>query len=353
MKKPIRLLYADKHLNLRNFELIKSITKQEIELMQKLCISEVIGLGDEFTSRQAQPLFTLSSFSKLHQMYVDAKINRTCIVGNHSKVNYTAIESYMDEFKYHPNIKVIDTIFFEDIDGIRLHYVSYFDEKVNYKDYLNKAVKNIDKSKYNILLTHVLFNGGINNKDEKSNDLNVNLSDFSSFDKVLSGHIHNISNYKNFYYIGSCYQNNFGEDDQKGFTVLYSDGSHELVKAKFQEYHTIKLDLDHLEKKDVNNLKKQASGLIRESGHKVRFKIEGSEDKVKAIKAEEFTSIGIDIKKEHKVVNRSIQTAQAGEIVTYDDETIMKKFEEFCKQEDYENFEYGKEIIEKKLKENG
>jgi len=352
MRKPIKLLYADKHLKLSNYDLVKDITEQEIKLAKKLNV-DIVGLGDELVSRQAQPLFVLEGFGKLHQMYINAGINRVCIVGNHCKVNYTSESNYLDEFKYHPNMKIVDTVHYEDIEGLRLHYVAYFDEKVNYKDYLQRAIENIDKSKYNVLLTHVLFNGGINNDGGEFSGSKLNLEDFKDFDKVLSGHIHDRAHHKNFYYIGACYANNFGEDNEKGFTILYDDGSHELVNSEFPEYHTIKIDLDKVTKEELNELKKDGATLIKDSGANIRFKFEGSEDKVKAIKSEEFTTFGIDIKKEHKTIVRSIEKAETGEVVTYDDETILKKFETFCEEEKYDNVEYGRRCLTQKLKENG
>lgn len=352
MKKPVKLLYADKHLKLSNYDLVKDITKQEIKLAKKLKV-DVVGLGDELVSRQAQPLFVLSGFGILHQLYVDASINRTCIVGNHCKVDYTSESNYLDEFKYHPNMKIVDTTYYEDIEGLRLHYVAYFDERVNYKDYLKKAIKNIDKSKYNILLTHVLFNGGINNGGEEFSGSKLNLEDFADFDKVLSGHIHDRAHHKNFYYIGSCYQNNFGEDNEKGFTILYDDGSHELINSEFLEYHIIKIDLDKVSKKELNELKKDGATLIKDSSANIRFKFEGSEDKVKAIKQEEFTAFGIDVKKEHKTIVRSIAKAETGEIVVYSERTILEKFDKFCEEEKYDNVEYGRDCLTQKLKQNG
>ena len=86
MKKPVKLLYADKHLKLSNYDLVKDITKQEIKLAKELDV-DVVGLGDELVSRQAQPLFVLSAFGRLHRNYSNESINRICIVGNHCKVD--------------------------------------------------------------------------------------------------------------------------------------------------------------------------------------------------------------------------------------------------------------------------
>lgn len=351
-KKPIRLLYADKHLTHDNIELVKDITKQEIELAKKIGVTKIIGMGDELTSRQAQTLATLDAFAEINDLYVEEGLERNCIVGNHCKVDYKSEKSYLSIFKYHPCLNIISTVHFEDVGNLRLHYVSYFDENVNYKDYLKKAKKNIDKTKYNILLTHILFNGGVNNSGEENKKITLKLSDFKEFDKVLSGHIHDKSTYGNFHYIGSTYAKNFGETNEKGFTILYDDGSHELINSTFPEYYTIDIDLDKVSLDDVNDLKKQGSELKKEAGAMIRFRFKGSKDKVAAIKQEEFTSLGIDVKKEHKTIIESIEKAEAGEVIVYDNETILTKFDSFCKKEEYDNVEYGKDCLIKKLEEN-
>lgn len=342
MKKPIKLLYTDKHLNFNNFEIIKELTIQEIELAKKLKV-DIIGLGDELVSRQSQPLSVLDGFGEIHKLYIENNINRTCLVGNHCKVNYTSEKNYLNEFKYHPNIKIIDTVYFEDIDDIRLHYVAYFDENVNYKDYLQKAKDNIDKSKMNILLTHALFNGGVNNnKDENKSKLE--LSDFKEFDKVLSGHIHDKSKYKNFYYIGSIRAANFGENNGKGFTILYDDGSHELIKSTFPKYETIKIDLDKISKKDLNKLITSHGG----SDDNIRFKFIGSEEKIKSIKKEEFSVAGIDVLCDIK----DIEYEGIGEIehVELTKETIKDEFKDWCEKKE-KDYDIGIKYINKKFKE--
>jgi exonuclease SbcD len=351
-KKPIRLLYADKHLIHDNIELVTDITKQEIELAKKIGVTEIIGTGDEFTSRQAQSLATLDAFAEINDLYVADGLKRKCIVGNHSKVDYKSEKSYLSIFKHHPCLDVISTVHFEDVGNIRLHFVSYFDENVNYKDYLKKAKKNIDKEKFNILITHILFNGGVNNEGEENKKITLKLSDFKQFDKVLSGHIHNKSTYGNFHYIGSTYAKDFGETNEKGFTILYDDGSHEMVNSTFPEYYTIDVDLDKISLDDVNDLKKQGSELKKEANANIRFRFKGSKDKVASIKQEEFTSLGIDVKKEHKTIIESVEKAETGQVIVYDDKTILTKFDSFCKKEEYDNIEYGKDCLIKKLEGN-
>ena len=81
------------------------------------------------------------------------------------------------------------------------------------------------------------------------------IKTFENHFKVFSGHYHDQQKIGNFYHIPSIQQNNYGEDSDKGFTVLFGDGSHELVKSDFKEYIKVQVDLDTCSDKDLKLLK--------------------------------------------------------------------------------------------------
>ena len=84
-----------------------------------------------------------------------------------------------------------------------------------------------------------------------------------------------------------------GENNEKGFTVLYSDGSHEFAKSKFKEYIKVRVDVDKASKKELNDLVTEYSNQTKHSY--VRFVLEGTEDKIKSINKDVLQSSGIDI----------------------------------------------------------
>ena len=299
----------------------------------------------------------INSYQKFALEYFDflATLNKAgmkmvVISGNHEKSNYSSKDSFIDPFKNHPALGLIREYEYEDTENrIRLHFIPYFEENVWLEEF--KKIEYLKEYK-NILMSHQAVQGSVNNDGSKVNN-SIKVSLFKDFYKVFLGHYHNEMQVgSNIYHLPSIQANNYGENNEKGFTILYEDGSHELIKSDFKEYYTIKVDLDKVNNDDLTELKKQGSELIKEVGANVRFKFEGSNDKVLALKIEEFISLGIDVKKEHKTVIQSIEKAETGEVIVYNDKTILSKFDSFCETEKYPDKDYGKECLIKKLKGN-
>lgn len=71
---------------------------------------------------------------------------------------------------------------------------------------------------------------------------------FLPFDKVFVGHYHNrtVIPQTRIEYIGASRQHNFGEDEEKGYTVLYTDGTHEFVKNRVNmRYRVVDVPVEH------------------------------------------------------------------------------------------------------------
>lgn len=355
-KTVLTVISTDWHIRPNNTEQIIGLIKQKIKLAKDLEITNLICLGDVFQSRQAQPLSVLKCFEEILDLIDKAGMVLYCIAGNHDKTDYSSENSFLDQFSWHPALKltrfVTGTFYFGDI---KFWFLPFFEENIWIEYFQKNILKSVKTQKdyKHILLSHQALTGSVNNDSSKIEN-SIKPSLFKDFYKVFLGHYHNQQQIgKNIYHLPSLQANNFGEDNDKGFTVLYDDGSHELVPSEFPEYHTIKIDLDKVNKKELNELKKDGAVLIKDSGANIRFKFEGSEDKVKAIKQEEFTAFGIDVKKEHKAIVKSIAKAETGEVVTYNDETILEKFDIFCEEEKYDNVGYGRQCLIQKLKENG
>lgn len=352
MSIPIAILSTDLHAKTDNVEQVKDLIQQKIKLGEKLQVKTLIVLGDIFDSRQAQPLIVLQFWEEILDLIYEAGMNLICIPGNHDKTDYSKRYSFLGPFKHHPAFTLMDDYdFIKLAEGLCGIFIPYFEED-KWLEYFQETKKYLKNEKY-ILFSHQALTGSVNNDGSKiENSLKPSI--FEKFFKVFLGHYHNQQKIgKNIYHIPSIQANNFGEDNEKGFTVLYDDGSHELIHSEFKQYYTLKVDLDKISKDELNDLKKDGSLLIKESGANVRFKFEGSEDKVSALQKEEYTALGIDVKKEHKTIVKSIQKAETGEVIVYNNETILKKFDSFCEEESYDNIEYGKNCLLKKLTLNG
>lgn len=357
-KTVLTVISSDWHIKLNNIDRIVDLIQQKIDLAKKLETTNLICLGDVFQSRQAQPLSVLKCFEYVLNLIDRAGMVLYCIAGNHDKINYSSEDSYLDQYQWHPALKLIRNILTFRMGDFDLHFIPFFEESLwceCFGELLESSLGLPHGGEFtgkDILLSHQAISGSMNNDGTKiENSLRPLM--FKGFFKVFLGHYHNQQQMgENIFHLPSLQANNFGEDNEKGFTVLYDDGSHELVISTFSEYCTIKINLDKINELELNDIKRDAAILIEESGANVRFKFEGSEDKVQAIKSEEFTTFGIDVKKEYRTIVKSIEKAETGEVITYDNKTILRKFDIFCEEEKYNNVKYGRNCLVQKLKEN-
>ncbi len=361
---PLFLMSTDWHIKPENIAKIKELISQKIKVAKENGISTLIALGDIFQSRQAQPLIVIKCFEHILDMIGEAGMKLYCIPGNHDKTSYESHDSFLDQFNWHPAFMLMGAKErLLEIRGWYLYFLPYYNTGMFLEEY-NSFVHDYvctpeggDFTGKEILITHTAFQGSINNDGSAINS-SIKPSLFEGFFKVFSGHYHNqqqISN--NIFHLASLQANNYGEDNDKGFYLFHADGRHELINSVFPEYHTIKVNIDEVGKDELKELTQQASELIKGHGANIRFKIEGSQEKVQTVKREDFTVLGIDIKKEHSVIVKSIEKAKEQKVIVYNDKVIRTKFASFCAGEEYADEEsgylYGLECLNKKLEQNG
>lgn len=194
-----------------------------------------------------------------------------------------------------------------------------------------------------ILCSHIAVNGSVNNDGSKQ-ESTIKPSLFKEFHKVFLGHFHNRHKIgANIYHLPSIQQNNFGEDEEKGFTVLYDDGSHELIKSKFKPFIKVKIDVNKTSKEELNEVIKEYEKQSQNAS--VRFILEGSGEKLKSISKEKFLQAGIDVKTKNCEID-TIEDFDTVEITQYTDENIIDEFDEFCELKDLD-FETGIKYLKK------
>lgn len=341
MKKPIAIISTDWHIQSKNIEDIKRLISEKCQLAQKLGVQNLICLGDVFESRVSQREDVLNTFKVILDIIHSYELRLFLIPGNHDKTNYDSESSFLLPYESHPVVKLITTFDKITISDVRMYFVPFFSD--------SKWLEIFEELKpagvHNTLFTHIAVTGSVNN-DGTHVSSSISPKIFSKFDKVFSGHYHNQQKVgKNFYHLPSLQQNNFGEDSEKGFTVLYDDLSHELVKSTFKEFVKIKIDIDNVTDDELNSLKRK----YKNSNNNIRFEFIGSEDKLKSLKKDDFTSLGIDVKTSSKEIINDIEYIETAEIVEHNKETITEAFKDFCEKEGY-SFEQGLNYLQKKLK---
>lgn len=346
-KIPVALILTDTHLHKNNVELVKDIFKQAIDLCKTLKINFIFHLGDFFTSREAQPLHVLDEAQDILMMVEEAKIGLDITDGNHDKVDLESNKSYLRIFYHNVTHKIDDVcnsfwyVNNKSFEKLNFIWVPYFKENGSYLKKLEEATKLIRKDKQNILLTHISING-VQNNDGSAVENVVKQELFKKFDKVLVGHYHQQQNINNIYYIGSAYQANFGEDEAKGFTIMYDDGSHDFIQSKFPKYIKEKIDID-----DKNALKKFEKQYTNSKDH-VRVVLTGDKTKLQAFNKENLYDKGIDVKFESEEMNSNFDISKQ-EIIMFDRSNIAKAFDKFIEINSIEDKEYGSTFLQKIL----
>jgi len=340
MKKPIALILTDTHLKPDNISLVENIFDQAIAKCKELKIDTILHGGDWFNSRTGQPLSVLKATQRIIDKFKDNKIMVAIIAGNHDRTDYDSEDSFLDVFNSTIFVVIRDysNVHF---GNINVHFLPFFKESGSYMQRLQDI--NIDTKETNILLTHVAINGVNNNDGSVQQDV-VPANAFAQFDKTLVGHFHNRQSFDQFpiHYIGSTYQANFGEDDQKGFTILYNDGSIEFIQSHFPLYIKYEINVEQLTSKEILQLQQE-----KQSGNNIRIKIKGDQAKVKSFDTSLLTQAGISFDLSHNTVDKPLSDKEMSKNITHNKKSIVDAFKSFCSDNKITDNKYGLE----KLKE--
>lgn len=343
MANPVIIVSTDWHLKPSNIEEIYRLQEQELREANKLGITCHVWLGDIFDSRISQREEVLNTLTKIIELYETFGHKIWCIPGNHDRSDYESEESFLDPYKYHPNFTLISQMNIYKINGLNCHFLPFFDNDI-WLDEISHCQREGNR-KNSILFSHIAMQGSRNN-DGSLVESSIKPSMFEDWGKVFLGHYHDHQEITdNVIHLGSLTQNNFGEDENKGFWVIYDDLSYDLIPSEGKKYKKLVVSLD-------NMTFKQADIAIRRFKENnpddfVRVELQGSQDEVKAIDKKIYQDLGMDIKiKVNELESNEVETSSEVKALTSSD--ITAKFKEFCHQNEY-NYEEGLEILKQAL----
>ena len=325
--KPVFTMSTDWHLKEDNIEAIKDLAHQLCKLTLKLGLKETFCLGDILDSRIAQKQVVLKALEAILDIFRDYDVKLHLIPGNHDKSVYSSKDSFLDVFKHHPSAIIYRQYTQINRGRYHIHMMPYFEEKVWIKEF--KGITPIsDGGRADVLLTHMAVKGSRNN-DGSIVDCKLTPSYLKLWGRVYLGHYHDRQQIgKNIFHIPSIQQNNFGEDEHKGFTVFYQDGSHKLIKSDFQAYKCLKLDINDMSHKEIEELAKEHST----SSDRIRFEFLGDTSSLKSIDKVGIESLGIEVKTKSKEIEDTIKFVEEEDMVTLNKDSIMEEFKGYCKE---------------------
>lgn len=350
-KEAIGVLINDPHLNKDNGDLVKDIFYQLIEVCRKYKTNRIFCGGDIFTNRSGQPLTCLIDFKEIIERVKQAGIEMHVIPGNHDKTDGNSEKSYLEVYEsdYFNLYRVGSRKFFS---GVVVAFIPYFGddrwlsefEKVTEQIEENFNDGDIDEDTPLILITHSGFDGVVNNDGSRvSSEIKPKL--FEDWTKVLIGHYHNASKLAdNVIYTGSAYQNNFGESfDDKGFTVIFDDGSTKFVRSKFPRYIKETLDVD-----DTDALLGLLEAYKDNKTDHIRFVFKGKKSDAHKVNMTEIQNkYGIDCQYEAEEQVEAMEACENPEVLNHSSRTIRQDFIKFCSENGIKGnkFKYGLELI--------
>lgn len=338
-KTPLAILLTDIHYHKDNIPQVNSICEQGLKLAIKLKVKVVFIMGDIFTDRTGQTLSVLLAFKGIIRKFSDKDIDLIIFPGNHCKTDQESEDSYLDIYSGMKNVFVIRDGHCVDLKKLLVYCLPYFLENGSYPGRLKKlSIEALKQDRNKVLLTHIAVSGVSNNDGSKvKNELGI--KQFSAFDSVFVGHYHNRSKVgDNIYYIGSTHPQRYGEDNDKGFTILYNDGSHEYIQSDFKQYVKLSIDLATTSKKELKEIIEKYS----DAEDKVRVVLKGTDEQLASIDSKQFAEVGIDLKKESENILKAVSAAENDEFINFDKKSILKAFNEFCKINEFSPVDKGK-----------
>jgi len=318
MKKPICINSNDWHIDEKNLEEIPGLISQKIKLAKLLSVNTLVCTGDIFQSRKAQKESVLNCFKSILDEIEENNMTLIAIPGNHDKTDYRSYSSFLDPFSTHPALKLITEATNYKINNIDCAFIPFFEEDIWLEEFSKL------KQPYSILFSHIAVNGSINNNKTKvESTLTPKL--FKDME-VFLGHYHDYHDVTpNIHHLPSLKQNNFGENINKGFSVIYDDSSFDIINSDFKQYLTFNIRVD-----DSDFKKKMTEFAKYLENNNVKIKITGPRSEIKGIDFNIYKSIGMKI----DTIFDELIIEDSKQIDLSDKNTILDHFKLFCQERD-------------------
>lgn len=341
--KPCLLLLNDIHISKDNIPAFQANWQEAMGICRERDIREVVVGGDLFFSRAAQTLDVLLAVRDMLVSAADHDIHVTLAEGNHDKVNQESLRGYCHVFDRHPNVTVVD----EYLTLCRpewkftLHVMSYFPEDGSFAERLGRlAAEALSGKPEHFLYIHEGINGALAQPSEKELPARI----FSPFDKVFVGHYHNrtVIPGTGIEYIGSSRQHNFGEDEEKGYTVLYTDGTHEFVKNRVNMRYRV---MDVPAERAGLHLMDELREMEADGRYKVKVRIHAPAAAMKSVDKAALLEAGaakVELVADDEQPPEAVSSSL---FEKFDSRRIRETYEDFCREKQIEDVSMGLEYL--------
>ena len=343
---PCLLLLNDIHISKDNIPAFKANWQEAIDICRKMDVKEIAIGGDLFFSRAAQTLDVLLAVHDALLTAAEHGIHVTIAEGNHDKVNQENERGYCHVFDQHSNVLVCDeyvSLPLGDDCRFVLHMMGYFPEDGSFCTRLDRLKEEaLDPKRLNFLYIHEGINGAL----AQPNDKELPAKIFEDFDKVFVGHYHNrtIIDKTRIEYIGSSRQHNFGEDEEKGYTVIYTDGSHEFIKNQANtRYRVIDVAAEHAGLHLMDELRE----IDADGRYKVKVRVHAPQAAMKSVDKAALLDAGATKVELIADDEEMLEVAASSLFEKFDSHRIRETYEEFCREKQIDDVAIGLEYLSK------
>lgn len=337
--KPIAIIFNDAHLKTGNEADVIRSCRHLIKHAVDNKITNVIFAGDLFDSRSFQRQSVLQALDLILNEMNEAGLTLYMFPGNHDKTIYASYDSFLDVYRHYPGVIFNRELSVVDIEGVSITLLPFFSD-----DMLIPMLEEAQKT--DVLISHFEMAGSthLGKISEKSS---INKKLLSKFTKTYLGHYHNWHEItKDIVHLPSLRQSNFGEDDNKGFSILYSDLSYKIINGDFKKFKKVVIDINKTTSIKISELISK----YRDSQDTIRFEFIGDESKLKALDKGQFKGTGIDIKLKYDVTY-DIKDQEAPTVIeNYGEDQVRDAFKVFCNEKGY-NYQEGIILLDEFLKD--
>lgn len=343
---PCLLLLNDIHISKDNIPAFKANWQEAIDICRKMDVKEIAIGGDLFFSRAAQTLDVLLAVHDALLTAAEHGIHVTIAEGNHDKVNQENERGYCHVFDQHSNVLVCDeyvSLPLGDDCRFVLHMMGYFPEDGSFCTRLDRLKEEaLDPKRLNFLYIHEGINGAL----VQPNDKELPAKIFEEFDKVFVGHYHNrtIIDKTRIEYIGSSRQHNFGEDEEKGYTVIYTDGSHEFIKNKVNTRYRV---IDVSAERAGLHLMDELREIDADGRYKVKVRVHAPQAAMKSVDKAALLDAGATKVELIADDEEMLEVAASSLFEKFDSHRIRETYEEFCREKQIDDVAIGLEYLSK------
>lgn len=343
---PCLLLLNDIHISKDNIPGFKANWQEAIDICRKMDVKEIAIGGDLFFSRAAQTLDVLLAVHDALLTAAEHGIHVTIAEGNHDKVNQENERGYCHVFDQHSNVLVCDeyvSLPLGDDCRFVLHMMGYFPEDGSFCTRLDRLKEEaLDPKRLNFLYIHEGINGAL----AQPNDKELPAKIFEDFDKVFVGHYHNrtIIDKTRIEYIGSSRQHNFGEDEEKGYTVIYTDGSHEFIKNQANTRYRV---IDVAAERAGLHLMDELREIDADGRYKVKVRVHAPQAAMKSVDKAALLDAGATKVELIADDEEMLEVAASSLFEKFDSHRIRETYEEFCREKQIDDVAIGLEYLSK------